>query len=232
MTQDISGPVARFMQQFSDYLPTLTAGVFLVGVGFVAGWLAKRGTVRVLVWLRLDRLGQRSGWPGAFGKGDVRAPLYALLGNGAWLLVTLVFLDNALRIWGLEVLADMVERVLFFVPNILVALFVVGVGVLVAGSVATRVEQALDEEGFPRARLVAGALQSTLVTVVGALALWQLNFAREIVYAAFLIGFGAVGVAFAVAVGLGTARAVQTGWESIFRKKRDGEDSDGAHRRS
>ena len=220
MSQELSGPVAGFMQEFSNYLPTLAAGLFLVAVGLVVGWLAKRSTVRVLVWLRLDRLGQRSGWPGAFAKGDVRAPLYALLGNGAWLLVTLVFLENALQIWGLQVLAEMVERVLFFVPNILVALFVVGVGVLVAGSAATRAERALDEEGLPRARLIAKVLQSTLTTVVGALALWQLNFAREIVYAAFLIGFGAVGVAFAVAVGLGTSRAVQSGWESLFRRAR------------
>jgi hypothetical protein len=221
MSQDLSGPVAGFMQQLSDYLPTLAAGLFIVAVGIIVGWLAKRSTVRVLVWLRLDRLGQRSGWPGAFAKGDVRAPLYALLGNGAWLLVTLVFLENALQIWGLLVLAEMVERVLFFVPNILVALFVVGIGVLVAGSVATRVERTLDEEGFSRARLIGKVLQSTLTTVVGALALWQLNFAREIVYAAFLIGFGAVGVAFAVAVGLGTSRAVQSGWESLFGRARD-----------
>jgi len=221
MSQDLSGPVAGFMQQLSDYLPTLAAGLFIVAVGIIVGWLAKRSTVRVLVWLRLDRLGQRSGWPGAFAKGDVRAPLYALLGNGAWLLVTLVFLENALQIWGLLVLAEMVERVLFFVPNILVALFVVGIGVLVAGSAATRVERTLDEEGFSRARLIGKVLQSTLTTVVGALALWQLNFAREIVYAAFLIGFGAVGVAFAVAVGLGTSRAVQSGWESLFGRARD-----------
>lgn len=221
MSQEISGPFAGFMQQLSDYLPTLAAGLFIVAVGIVVGWLAKRSTVRVLIWLRLDRLGPRSGWPGAFAKGDVRAPLYALLGNGAWLLVTLVFLENALQIWGLLVLAEMVERVLFFVPNILVALFVVGIGVLVAGSAATRVERALDEEGFARARLIGKVLQSTLTTVVGALALWQLNFAREIVYAAFLIGFGAVGVAFAVAVGLGTSRAVQSGWESLFGRSRD-----------
>jgi len=228
MSQELSGPVAGFMQELSDYLPTLAAGLFLVAVGLVVGWLAKRTTVRLLIWLRLDRLGQRSGWPGAFAKGDVRAPLYALLGNGAMVLVTLVFLENALQIWGLQVLADMVDRVLFFVPNILVALFVVGIGVLVAGSAATRVERTLDEEGFPRARLIGKVLQSTLTTIVGALALWQLNFAREIVYAAFLIAFGAVGVAFAVAVGLGTSRAVQSGWESLFRRTRDDQHTRGS----
>ncbi|MGE0040081.1 MAG: hypothetical protein AB7H88_12260 [Vicinamibacterales bacterium] len=55
--------------------------------------------------------------------------------------------------------------------------------------------------------------------VVGALALWQLNFAREIVYAAFVIGFGAFGVAFALAVGLGAGRALQSGLEALVKKR-------------
>ena len=56
---------------------------------------------------------------------------------------------------------------------------------------------------------------------MGALALWQLSFAREIVLAAFLIAFGAIGVAFAIAVGLGAAKAIQRALESAFEKPDD-----------
>ena len=59
------------------------------------------------------------------------------------------------------------------------------------------------------------------MAIIIALGLWQLNFAREIVLAAFLIGFGAIGVAFAMAVGLGSARAVQGGWDALFKKRKD-----------
>ena len=61
----------------------------------------------------------------------------------------------------------------------------------------------------------------SLLAVTIALSLWQLNFAREIVFAAFLIGFGAIGVAFAMAVGLGSAKAIQSGWETLFNKQKD-----------
>jgi hypothetical protein len=63
--------------------------------------------------------------------------------------------------------------------------------------------------------------KAALLAVVGALALWELNFAREIVLAAFLIGFGAIGVAFALAVGIGTAQAIRHGWEQLVRSRRD-----------
>jgi hypothetical protein len=41
------------------------------------------------------------------------------------------------------------------------------------------------------------------------------------VLAAFLIGFGSLGVAFALGVGLGTARAIQHAIESVFQKDRE-----------
>jgi len=219
MPQNPSEPVGRFTQQVADYLPTLAAGAVLIVLGIVVGWLVKRAIVRILVWLRLDRLGQKFGWRAALTKGDVRGPLYDLIGNGAWVLVTLVFLENALLIWGLDVLSRLVDRVIVFVPSLIVSGLAVGAGWLLAGTVATRVERTLDEEAIPHARLAAKGLHAALMTVVSALALWQLNVAREIVLAAFLIGFGAIGVAFALAVGIGSAKAIQRAWEDVFDKR-------------
>lgn len=68
-----------------------------------AGWVLKRAVIRALIWLRLDRLGGNIGWRAAFGKGNVRAALYNLVGSIAMMIIVLLFLDNALDIWGLTV---------------------------------------------------------------------------------------------------------------------------------
>lgn len=214
------GPLAEFSQRFSDYLPTLTAGLVVLGLGVVAGWIAKRVVVRLLIWLRLDRMGGRFAWRAAFGKGDVRAALFNLLGTVAMVLVILVFLDNALQIWGLTVLSRMIEAGISYLPKLALTVVIIGVGFLLANTAARRVEDALEEEEAPHPRLVARTFKAALLAVVAALALWQLEFAREIVLAAFLIGFGAVGIAFAVAVGLGSARAIQRGWETLLQKRK------------
>lgn len=214
-----SGPLVGFTQQLAEYLPTLAAGLVVLGLGVVVGWITKRVVVRVLTWLRLDRLGGRVAWRAAFGKGDVRAALYSLLGTVAMVLVVLVFLDNALQIWGLTVLSRMIEGGVLYLPNLGLAAVIVGAGLLLANTAARRVEDALEEEEAPYARLAAKILKAALLAVVGALALWQLDFAREIVLSAFLIAFGAIGIAFAVAVGLGSAKAIQRGWETLFEKK-------------
>ncbi len=210
-------PQIELSQRFTDYLPTLFGGVVVLALGVAAGWVAKRAVIRILIWLRLDRLGGRYGWRAAFGKGDVRAALYEVLGTIVMVLVSLAFLEETLQIWGLTGLAAVVDRFILYVPNLALVGLIVGAGWWLATTLARRVEDALEEEQVDKAPLLAKALKGALLAVVGALALWQLNLAREIVLAAFLIAFGAMGVAFAMAVGLGSAKAVQRGLESLFR---------------
>ena len=216
-------PLGEFAQRFSDYLPTLAYGLFIFILGIAVGWVVKRAVVRILIWLRLDRLGGRVGWRAAFGKGDVRAALYNLLGSIAMFLVVLVFLDDALKILGLTVLSRMIETLAFFLPNLGLVGLIVGVGVMLSNMVASRMQDTLELEEFAHARLVGTLLKGVLLFVVGALALWQLNLARDLVLAGFLIAFGAMGLAFAMAVGLGTRKAIQRGWESLFDRRKKGE---------
>jgi hypothetical protein len=220
MATELPGPLAEFTEQAANYLPTLMAGLILLGLGLVVGWLCRRAVIGVLVWLRLDRLAGRVGWRSAFGKGDVRAALYDLLGTLAFALVVLVFLDNALTIWGLAVLSRLIDAFVVALPRLALAAVIVAVGIAVASTASARAEAALEEEEVDYARLLAKGLKAVLLAVVAALALWELDFARQIVLSGFVIAFGAMGVAFALSVGLGSARAIQHGWEELLEKRK------------
>jgi hypothetical protein len=220
MQQPVTEPVAGLIQRFADYVPTLAAGLLVLVLGVVLGWVAKRAVVRILIWLRLDRLAGRVGWRSAFGKGDVRAALYELLGTVAFVLVVLVFLDNALIIWGLAVLSRLMDNIVFALPRLGLAAIVVAVGIAVANTVGERTEAALEEEEIARGGLLAKGVRAMILAVAAALALWELDFARQIVLAGFVIGFGAMGIAFALSVGLGSSRAIQRGWEALFEKRK------------
>jgi hypothetical protein len=211
------GPLEALVRDVLNYLPTLAAGLLILAVGLAVGWVAKRAVVRSLIWLRLDRLGGRYGWRAAFGKGDVRAAMYNLVGNIAMLLVFLIFLDDALRMLQLNVLTRLLDDVVFSLPDILLAAAISFVGIGIANTLADRAEDALSEE-FVHARLLAKLLKAALLAVVAALALWELDLARPIVTYAFLIGFGALGLGFALAIALGSAGAVQRGWQELFQK--------------
>lgn len=208
-------------QQIAAFLPTLAAGFLVLALGLAAGWLAKRAMIRLLTWLRLDRLAGRAGWRTAFGKGDVRSALYNLIGNIAMIVIVLVFLDDALERLGLLALSRIIDNVVFYLPNLGLVTLIVALGLMASNALDLRTVEVLEEEGVPRARLIGKAVKGMLVLAVVALSLWQLHLAREIVLAAFLIGFGSIGVAFAIGVGLGSFKAIQQGLTGLFRKKDD-----------
>ena len=213
-------PLRELLQRFSDFLPALTSGLLVLAAGVALGWVFKRAIVRLLTWLRLDRLAGRVGWRTAFGKGDVRAALYELLGNVGMFVVVLLFLDETLKRWGLAALARVIDGLVFYLPNLGLVALIVTAGVVISNGLSARVADGLEEEGFAHARLFAKSLKGALLALVAALGLWQLEFARQIVLAAFLIAFGSVGVAFALAVGIGSAGAIQRAWEIVLEKRK------------
>ncbi len=222
MQEQSQETLSQFGRQLSDFMPTLFAGLIVLLAGAAAGWLLKRAVVRVLFLLRLDRLGGgRSAWRSALGKGDVRAALYNVVGTIAGSILFLVFVDNALEIWGLSVLARLVDQIIFYLPTLGLAILISWVGLVFSNVLARRVEAVLIEEGVPRRALLVGLARAAFLCVVAALALWELDFAREIVLAAFLIGFGAIGVAFALGVGIGSAKAIQDSLSSVFSSRKE-----------
>lgn len=221
MPEQETYPLADLWQQFGAFLPSLAAGLFVLGIGVLAGWLTKRFIIRVLTWLRLDRLAGRVGWRAAFGKGDVRATLYNLVGNIFALIIILIFVDDSLHRWGLTAMSAIITNIVAYLPNLGLVAFIVGVGVMLSNTISTRVTEGLEEEGVTRARLVGKVVKGSLVAVVAALALWQLQLAREIVLAAFLISFGSIGLAFAIALGLGGYRAIEQALSRLLEEKHE-----------
>jgi hypothetical protein len=218
-------PLTELFQQFSSYLPTFAAGLLVLAFGVAAGWLAKKAVGRLLIWLRLDRLAGRVGWRSALGKGDVRAALYNLIGNVTMAVIVLLFLDQSLRQWRLTALSGLIDNVVFYLPNLGLVVLIVVVGLVIANGLGERVTSALEEEGVAHARFVGKLFKAALLFVVAALGLWQLQFARQVVLAAFLIAFGSVGVAFALGVGLGSTQAVRRAWELFLERRTSSENA-------
>ena len=101
------------------YLPTLLAGLVVLVLGAVIGWVVSKVLVRILIFLRLDRVVMRLGWGRALEKGDVRHSLFGLVGAICGVLLFLVFLDNALVIWKLTVLSQLLEKMVLLIPQLL-----------------------------------------------------------------------------------------------------------------
>ena len=213
--------VRDVMSNVVDYLPTLLAGFIVLLLGAFAAWIVSKLVVRVLIFLRLDRVIGRLGWGRALEKGDVRHSLFGILGVLAGLLTFLIFLDNAVVIWKLAVLSDLLEKLVHLIPQLVTAAVIMLAGWGVASAVSRAVQRALVQEEFERARLASRLVRSSILVVACAIALVELQVAVAIVTGAFLIAFGALALCFVLAFGLGSKRAVEQMWENHLRQRRE-----------
>jgi hypothetical protein len=172
-------------EQIIGYLPKLLAGIILIAAGYLLGWIAKRVIIQVCVILRLERLLRSSRWGWEFEKADTRYALFGSIGSVGFFVVFLVFLDVALGIMRLTALSSLIERSVLVFPKLLISLVIVLLGWIIAARVSTGVLSALRKEDIPRPTLIARFVKAMLLVFFSAMAIAQLDVARQIV----LIGF-------------------------------------------
>jgi hypothetical protein len=197
MESNIQDQFINFTDSFLAYLPHLVGGIILILLGWLAGWIIKRIIVQLSIILRIDRFLRRSRFEEDFAKADVRYSFYNFIGNIGFVIIFLVFLDNALLTWKLNILSDLLSKGIMFLPKIIIALVIFGIGWLLASWVQVSVFRSLHREEIPRASLISRFVRSIILIFFSAISLVELDVAREIViigFATILITIGAISI--------------------------------------
>jgi signal transduction histidine kinase len=137
------------------------------------------------------------------------------------LLTFLIFLDKAILIWQLSLLSKLLEDLLMAIPEFITALLILLIGWGVANGVSRAVLRTLYEERVTRPRFTARIIKAGIITLAAAIALIRLGLAVSLVTHAFLLAFGALALAFALAFGLGSRQAVEAMWQDRRQKRED-----------
>ena len=189
MDKTLENQFAELGNSIVAYLPNLLAGLVLILLGWLAGWIVKRVIVQFLLILRIDRFLRQSRLGADFSKADVRYSVSNFIGNVAYAIVFFIFVDNALLAWKLHMLSSLLSKGILFVPKIILAVVIIGVGWLLASWIQVSVLKALNREKIARASLIARFSKTILLLFFSAIAFVQLDIARVIVIIAFTATF-------------------------------------------
>ncbi len=206
MEQQLDVFVASFTSFWSElarFIPQLLVALVLLFIGWLLAKLARTGILRLLSLLKFDRVSERSGLEAFLKQADLDVSVSGMLGNLIYWLIILVMIVTVANSLGLHMVADLFNKVVLYIPNVIVAILVLVFGTILARFINRIVFAWLNNIGFTGALTVSTFSEYAMMVFVFFVALEQLQIASELITAAFTIAFGALGLAFAIAFGLG-----------------------------
>lgn len=190
--KSITTPVVEVLNQILAAVPRIFVALILLAIGYVLAKLVANLLGRLLENVGVNRLTNHLNHPKA--KGFNLAKVISQVVGG---IILLFFLVEALNALKFQVLQTIGAAIIVYIPNVLVALIILGLGFIGGSALAKFIR-----ENFNSAALGV-VTQATLSVLSAFMALDQLKFANRIVNIAFILVLGALAVAFAISFGIG-----------------------------
>lgn len=221
METKIQDQFVSFTDSVYAYLPNLVGGIILLLLGWLLGWVVKKLLIQLSIILRIDRMLKRSQFEEDFSKADVRFSFYNLVGNIGFVIIFLIFLDNALLTWKLSILSEVLSKGILFLPKIIIALLIFGMGWLLASWVQLTVLKTLYREEIPRASLISRFIKTIIIIFFSAVSMVELDVAKEIIVIGFATIFVTLGVIAIVLTAAGGKNFLEK-IEGAFKEEKNG----------
>jgi hypothetical protein len=195
-------PVRAFLFQIGAYMPRVLLAAVAVLVGWLLAKAARFTVVRGLHAINFHVLTGRAGIDNFLQKGGMAVDASGVFGALAFWLIILASLIVAFNTLGLTYVTDVLGRVLWFIPNVFVALLILAFGAYFAKFLGDAVTNYGGSVGMQDALLLGKLAQGAVLLFVVLIALDQVKVGGDIVRQSFLIILAGVVFALALAFGL------------------------------
>ncbi len=221
MSEQINATVESlrvFWDQFVHFIPQILVAALLLILGWLVAKILRKAMIRILRLLRVDVAAEKAGIEDFLIQGDVKYTTITIVANLIYWFVIFAVSLAVLNSLGLAAAADLFNRIILYIPNVIVAVLVLIFGTLFAKLVRGVTFTYLSNIGIAGAEFVSQVAQWALLLFVVSVALEQLAIGGQILVSAFQIAFGALCLALALAFGLGgkdwAARILEKIWKT------------------
>jgi Conserved TM helix len=200
---------------FVSAIPRVIAFAVILIIGWFVASLLARGVAALLRAVRFNDLAYRSGFAGFVQSMGVHTDSAGLIADIAKWFVRLIVLVVAFDALGLPAVSEVLQQLLLWLPNLVVALVILVLGGLAANAVSSIVRGATSEAGFSNPNMLAMVARFAIWTFAIVVAINQLGIATTLVNTLFMGLVGALALAVGLSFGLGgrdTAARIVSNW--------------------
>jgi small-conductance mechanosensitive channel len=206
-SRSIVTPFENLWNRIVGFLPNFIAAFVLLVVGVAIALGVRFLVIKLLNSIGWEKLAKKTPALRILEVGDIRYPIFALVGAIVFWVVILVFIGTAARSLGLSSVELLIDHFVAFLPNLFLAVVIVALGAWVGGLAGKFARAFAMAARIPEANLLGKGVQYLVIVIALGTALEQLNVATRFLFGAFLIVLGSLGLAFGLG-GQGKAREI------------------------
>lgn len=185
------------------YIPQLVGAIILLIIGLLIAKAIEKVAVQILKLARFDVLSEKAGIASILAKGEIKQTLSELLGVVIYWLLVLVSVIIALNAVGLTA-AGFLDKVATYAGNVVLAIFVLVLGLFFAALIGSIVRTAASNAGVGTAKNLGQVAQIVIIVITVLTVLPMLGVRTTVIDLAISIVLAAAGLGLALAFGLGS----------------------------
>lgn len=196
-------PAKVVFAQIGQFLVNVLLVVIILIVGWVLSKVIKSLVTQVLRAAKLDVLSDRIELDNLLAKGGIKHSLSELIGVICYWLAILVTVVVAVNAVGLTVAADLLNKIILYIPNVVAAIFILILGIFAATLLKNIVQTAASNIGVTQASFLANLTEIVIIAFAVLMTLEQLKIGIRVTEITLSIFLGSIGLGLALAFGLG-----------------------------
>jgi len=203
MWSEIQNAFEGYMRTFTGSIPMIINALIILIIGWILAKIIQWIVFKLSHALGIDRLAQKSGVHRFLEKRGIRKGFSGLTASIFFWMIILIVLVKFFNMLGLDLVSDLLNQIILYIPNILIACILIIIGFYLAELVSSIVVGTLEENSFENPELIGRLVFYCIGFFTFAVALTQIGIGEGIITNVASIFFGSIGLAFAIAFGLG-----------------------------
>lgn len=210
--------VTEFLSQFAQVIPRLVMALVVIIVGILIAKLISKVLSKFFATLSIDKYGEKLQSIDFIQRAHVEIKLSKLMAAIVYYFLLVIVFMIATEILQVSTISTLFADFLRFIPNLIVALIILFVGILLADALRKFVLTFAQSLNLPSANLIANGVFYFLLINIFVTALSQAGVSTSFLQGNIMILLGGGALAFAIGYGLASKDLVGNLLSAFYTK--------------
>ena len=218
-TQVFLQSVQAALENVLAFIPNLIAALILLIIALIVAKIIQKIFNKLFMLVGINKISTKSGIEGFLAASGFQQNLSWIFARTLYWFIIILFLLPISDILNLAFFADLLNKLISYIPNIIIAMLIILFGTWAAKVLSGMVRGSSARLSSEYSQLLGTVVNTTVLIITFIFALSQLNIDSSILSTILIILIAAIGLGLAIAFGVGTKDIVKNVTAGIYLNK-------------